>query len=645
MELFIYLLKVTGCTAAFYLVYYTLFRKLTFFSLNRWYLLASLLVSMLIPLLHISVQTTIPTPDVKPVIINTATKTIEFVADPVILQQPLVQHINWESIAVYAYWIIAALLLIKLTITLGGIIYKGIKHGKRQNGYRLVNGIPANNSSFFNYIFLNDNHLDIIEQEQVITHELVHAKLMHSADNLFTEVLKALLWFNPFVYLYSKALHQAHEFEVDSHLADRYNSKNYASLLLKLSMPANVGISNQFSAYGLKSRVQMLFKSKSATAKKLGYLLMLPIIASLVYFLAVDKVYAYSEDTSLNKNFVLVLDAGHDGKSGAGVGSVLESDIALTMVKQIKAIAEERGIKTVLTRTDNTAVPLAERKSVQGDAFVSVHVNAVSGEMPASATGMMVVTDRNPKPETQKLATALIGEMQKLNGITMSDKVYHQGVGVLRDNKTPAILIELGYLTNKNDLKYITDPQNQHNIAQKFVDAILAYKKAAQPKNSGAIVKPDTGLHVKVNVAFVPHTWGKAQPAQTVTDTVKNARGKSISDTHKSTSLNISCSADDLKAGEVNLYADFSHVRIISSDSSASKRNGDVVIYNANLVTGKFNIKAKTVRYNLSDSIVSASGKVHITITDNNMVQKPYSTSMVIDTLTIDLKNHPKKKI
>jgi len=642
MELFIYLLKVTGCTAAFYLVYYTLFRKLTFFSLNRWYLLVSLVVSMLIPLLHISVQTTVPAPNVKPVILNTATKTIEQVADPVIVQQSAVQHLNWETIAVYTYWLIAALLLLKLLITLGGVVYKGVKHGRRQNGYRLVNSIPTNNSSFFNYIFLNDSHLDITEQEQVITHELVHAKLYHSADNLFTEILKALLWFNPFVYLYSKALHQAHEFEVDSHLADRYNSKTYANLLLKLSMPASIGISNQFSAYGLKSRVQMLFKSKSATAKKLGYLLMLPVMASLIYFLAVDKVYAYSEDTGLNnKDFVLVLDAGHGGKTGAGVGNIHEEDITLSMVKQIKTIAEAHGIKTILTRDDNTNVPLEKRAGIVGDAFVSVHVNSAMGKAADTKTGMLVLTDRTANKEpSQKLAETMISEMQKLNGITMSNEVYHQGIKVLRDNKAPAILIELGYLTNKSDLKYITDKQNQQAIAQRFVDAILAYKKIAQPKMSGALIKPDTGLKVSVNVAFVPHA--KTQPA-TAKKIVSAKNGPIAIKNVKSMIISDSDDGSTLPADR--LSEEFKNISYTAKDSTrADHKNNIIHLYgDVTVTTPKLHINAKSISYSMRDSVLTAIGNVRVQMKETKKAN--YSTTMEIDSLTIDLKNHAKKRL
>jgi len=475
MDLFSYLIKATACTAAFYAVYYLLLQKLTFFNLNRWYLLSSLVLSLTIPLLHIGIQTKAPASNVKTIFLDPATRTIIDTPDPVILSQPIA-HVNWLQVCTYAYLTITALLLFKLLMDLAGVLYKAIKYGEQQNGYWLVNAQKPGNSSFFKYIFLNRTGLSTIEKEQVIAHEIVHVQKLHSVDNLFSEMLKAVLWFNPFVYLFGMALHQAHEFEVDRCLADRYNSKDYAGLLLRLSTPINMGFVNQFSAYGLKVRITMLFKKPSAAVKKLNYLLAIPVMGALIYFLCVNKVYAYFKTTS---DFVLVLDAGHGGKTtGSVVNGIAEKDLALTMVKQIKAIADERGIKTILTRSDDRDVSFDERLKLQGNIFVSVHINSGGPYKGADKyNGIVILTDRyKNNPGSEKLANMFKREMLHLNGIAIDTVTRHQGIVVLRDNSIPAVLIELGFLTNKNDLKYITNKDNQHDVAEKFVDAVVAYK-------------------------------------------------------------------------------------------------------------------------------------------------------------------------
>ncbi len=652
MELFIYLIKVSGCTAAFYLVYRILFSKLTFFTLNRWYLLSALVISMLTPLLHINIQTTLPAPDSKPVIINTSDRTITEAADPVfIIQQPQ-HHTDWMLVADITYCAIAGLLLLKLLTVLGGIVFKAIKYGEQQNGYRLIEGRSHSNSSFFKYIFLNAAGLNDYEKEQVVCHELVHARLIHTADNLFAEALKAVLWFNPFVYLFSKALHQSHEFEVDRHLALQYNSKDYAGLLLKLSNPARVGIGNQFSAYGLKTRIQMLFRSQSATAKKLSYLLVLPVVIGLVYFLAVERVYAFAEDTGGRKDFVLVLDAGHGGNTGGRGNGLNEQDIALAMVKQIKTIAEQRGIKIILTRNDNTNVPLADRIKPQGDAFVSVHVNSDPDNIAHKSSGMMVLTDRTTNKErSQKLAEVMVSQMQKLTGITMTDQVRSQGIYVLRENKAPAILLELGFLTNKNDMKYLTDPQNQQALANKFVDAIIAYRNAVQPKTSGSIAPRPGILHTDVKVSFVSNP--KLTTQNTIADTaikgkgVKTGVNYSVAKSEKGriSKLAMSYTNDDPNEPKDNLYNEFKTARFTAVDSSVANNNtGTVRFYKAEMTSGKFNIKADYISYNRADSLILANGNVRVKMNDSKKAgQAP--TTIDTDSLSIDLRNHPYRSV
>ena len=73
------------------------------------------------------------------------------------------------------------------------------------------------------------------------------------------------------MYLIAKELMQVHEFQVDQSLTGTYKANNYANLLLKLmSQPAS-GLVNEFSAYGVKMRIRMLFHEQSPAKYKLRY--------------------------------------------------------------------------------------------------------------------------------------------------------------------------------------------------------------------------------------------------------------------------------------------------------------------------------------------------------------------------------------
>lgn len=263
--------KIAICMAVCYLPYYFVFRKYTFFTLNRWYLLSSLVVSLLIPFIHIKTNASAgfnrklsieEMQDLGPVVVN-------------ILLPAKHTAINWLLIVQGVYWVVTAVLAIKLLFTITLILYKAVKHGIKVNGQRVVYQHSGQNSSFFNILFLDVAGLTTGEQQTILAHEQAHVRLGHSADNLFTAVLKVIFWFNPFIYLMANSLRQTHEFEVDALIASKQNPKTYASLLYKMAVCYRLQVLNQFSSGSLKSRVNMLFKNKTAGRRKLQYVIAL----------------------------------------------------------------------------------------------------------------------------------------------------------------------------------------------------------------------------------------------------------------------------------------------------------------------------------------------------------------------------------
>ena len=235
MELFIYLLKASGCMAVCYLLYITVFRRFTFFSVNRYYLLLMVIASLLIPAMHIKVHEQLPVNALSQQIISKVNLNPE--AEDQFQINAKNTDINWLFWAQLIYIIVCIAVLAKLLYGIIRIIYTAKSKGIKIEGNYIINHASASNSSFFNIIFINTENKDNEEFEQVLAHEKAHGALMHSLDNLFLELVKVFFWFNPFVYLISRSLKEIHEFEVDNSLTRLYNVKGYASLLLKLSLP------------------------------------------------------------------------------------------------------------------------------------------------------------------------------------------------------------------------------------------------------------------------------------------------------------------------------------------------------------------------------------------------------------------------
>lgn len=312
MEWLTYLLKVTACTALFLGFYLVVLRKLTFFKINRFYLLASLFLSFIIPALQLEVKREMPMletelvdmPDLKPI----QPAPVQLIQPVMVEYQPEVtSKIDWVGIMAYAYSGIALLLLLLCLWRLFVLLKHTGNYTKNSSGLKLITKTEGfTNCSFFNYVFINDTDLSATDLSVLLKHEQVHARQYHSIDKIILMVFKSVLWFNPIVYLYDKALEQVHEYEADEITSADCGSEAYANLLLKLAISkSNMPLIHNFVKSPIKARIKMLFHAKSKNMKKLMYLLAIPVAVGLVWLFAVQVVYAQNinDESKPSKDF------------------------------------------------------------------------------------------------------------------------------------------------------------------------------------------------------------------------------------------------------------------------------------------------------------------------------------------------------
>jgi len=301
MELLTYLLKVSACMVLFFAFYFTVLRKLTFFRINRFYLLTTLILSFVIPALQFSVEREAEVNQISaanpaselPVYALEQTQAIDDV-----IQIPVPkQEINWISVIPYTYLAVVVILLVFSIRQLFQLLIHANNHFREEKGLKLVSKtIGFTNCSFFNYVFVDENSLSEAELAVLLKHEEVHANQFHSIDKIILMVFKAVLWFNPIVYLFDKALEQVHEYEADEATSLNFGTGAYAKLLLKLAVSrSDMPLIHNFVKSPIKERIKMLFNSKSNNMKKLSYLLVLPVVIGLVWLFSVQVVYAQSQ--------------------------------------------------------------------------------------------------------------------------------------------------------------------------------------------------------------------------------------------------------------------------------------------------------------------------------------------------------------
>ncbi|WP_316795890.1 M56 family metallopeptidase [Pedobacter agri] len=300
MEWLIYLLQVSVCTVVFFSFYLLVLRKLTFFKFNRFYLLGSLFLSFIIPSLQFEVQREIifadteiqtPVPDLKPI----NNEPFQLIKPVVVEYQPNnKQNINWKKLGLYLYGGIASMIIIAFGWRMHDLLKYTYHYVTTNDGLKLISKSKGfTNCSFFNYVFIDENSLSEAELQVLLKHEKVHAQQLHSLDKILLMLFKSMLWFNPIVYLFDKALEQVHEYEADEVTSTDFGNQAYANLLLRLAVAkSDMLLIHNFVKSPIKDRIKMLFNSKSRNLKKSFYLLAVPVISCLVWLFAVKVVYA-----------------------------------------------------------------------------------------------------------------------------------------------------------------------------------------------------------------------------------------------------------------------------------------------------------------------------------------------------------------
>lgn len=204
---------------------------------------------------------------------------------------------------------------------------------------------------------------------------------------------------------------------------------------------------------------------------------------------------------NLAKLTTVVIDPGHGGpETGAASSYGREKDFTLAVAKELKPLLEAKGLKVVLTRDKDELVPLPERariaNSTRDSIFVSIHFNAT--DYNSSATGFEIysLTPRGA-PSTQdvsmeeRFANIQVGSPVDAQSLILSTAVYHAMLGylpeydrgvkrarfaVLRLTGIPAILVEGGFLSERQESREIATPQWRKRLAESIAVGIESYR-------------------------------------------------------------------------------------------------------------------------------------------------------------------------
>lgn len=402
------LIQTSVSIVVLYLVYYIFLRRDTFFKTNRFFLIASLIVSVIVPFIDFTQ------------LLPNREEVLLVILDPIIISPEGIQH-SFESntglfnvgLSIYLTGVfIFTLRFIFQLYQLFTLIQRfGIS---RHQGLNIVftnkNYSPF---SFFNLVFLDQKNIHTPEYQKIIAHERVHIRQWHSLDLLILELITIFLWFNPFIWLYRHAIKTLHEYLADQGvLHSGVDAKVYSALLFEQSTGIQINdLTNNFSKSLLKRRFTMMTKSRSKQIARTKLLFALPLALSMLLLISFSPdIIAQQENATAEKQIKKTKADGQDAeKEKPKVINVVEyqdEEPVFTVVEEMpKFPGGNKALYTYLG--ESIKYPkVAQEKDIEGTVYVTYVV-----EKDGTVTHVKIL--RGVHESLDKEAVRVVKEMPK----------------------------------------------------------------------------------------------------------------------------------------------------------------------------------------------------------------------------------------
>ncbi len=344
-----YVLESSICLILFLMVYRLMIANLTHFTWMRIYLLISITLSLILPLLIIPIHwnsSILPSNLFNIPNFLQGNQPGEYFGGQTLLEDFRTSGGNNLRQGIFILLIVAYLI---------GLLYKVYNFARNlrsiQNCIKkspkvregrfwlveLIDKVPP--FSFFNYIFITNSYQSLPEDDlqRIKDHEKVHAQQFHSLDVLFIEIISIIFWFNPLLSYLKKSVQEIHEYIVDEKIADRgYGKKDYAQLLLKLASEVKgFSLSAGFSGSQIKRRIVMITRQRSLPEHKVIFVILIPVtVLIMLSFSYIKTPDSLTVQTKQNKNI---------NQSQLKIGKIIWKG---NTVYDIKTLNQTFGLKT-----------------------------------------------------------------------------------------------------------------------------------------------------------------------------------------------------------------------------------------------------------------------------------------------------------
>jgi N-acetylmuramoyl-L-alanine amidase len=173
----------------------------------------------------------------------------------------------------------------------------------------------------------------------------------------------------------------------------------------------------------------------------------------------------------------VVLDAGHGGHDpGTTGGLVPEKEINLNVALAAARLLRARGVDVVLSRDDDTFIELEDRAKIanrcKADLFVSLHAN---WSPRSSVSGYMAYVAEGASSDSVQVARAMGRQLAGKGVGRHGPEIQTARFKVLMQTQCPAVLLEMGFVSNRAEARKLADSDHQQQLAAAVADAVVEY--------------------------------------------------------------------------------------------------------------------------------------------------------------------------
>lgn len=291
---FIYSVKVAVCLALFYLFHKLLMSRDTFHTFNRFAILSMMLLSLVLPLVHLSLDSETG--------INRGTVALEgLVAQTVVADggNGVGEGLTLTQVLLAAYVLGVVLFVGKALLSVGSLLrlIRRARCVEVRNGIRIytMQG-DISPFSWFRYIIMSEKDWQENRRE-IVLHEMAHIRRCHSMDVAVCNMMIVFQWYNPAAWLLKRELQTLHEYEADEAvLSAGVDATHYQMLLIRKAVGERLfSMANNLNHNSLKKRITMMKIKRTNPMQKAKIAFVLPLAAMTVAAFASQKVENLSE--------------------------------------------------------------------------------------------------------------------------------------------------------------------------------------------------------------------------------------------------------------------------------------------------------------------------------------------------------------